>query len=351
MGVLANLKPPEIPLQSGLLFDDISSVLKQKSNGTIATELFIATVLWGGNNVAVKYQVMHWPPVITASTRFLLAGAALLLVMRFTDVLGKPTVLTDELRRGLWTRGAVSLAVYIVVFVWAVKMSSPSTVALFMGTSPVWALLLEEKPHWDSLHKYVAALLALVGVVVLFLPALSAVSIGRGALFGNLLALLASVLWTVYSRQCRRFTHAMSGLELTGQTFWRAGIFLLPIAVVEWVTQPVRWDVTAAWLQVYAVLLSGLLAFGLWNDALRVWPTSRAFLFGNLIPITTMAFSYLFMGEKITVHFWIALGLILSAVLIGQLDWKQFNLKTAVADDEFSQGPGDKAIPNHSPDP
>lgn len=290
-----------------------------KSNATIVAELVLATVLWGGNNVAVKYQVRYWPPIFTASVRFLLAGLVLVVVMRWTDWLGKPAKIDARFARRLWTHGATSLALYIMVFVWALKLTSPATVALFMGTSPVWALIWEERPSRTSAPRYAAATLALAGVVVLFLPGLHA---GSSTWIGNTLAFAASIFWTFYSRQCRTFGSVMSGIELTGHTFWRSGVLLLPLAAIEVITRGVVWNTTAVVLQVYAVLFSGLLAFGLWNDALRVWPTSRAFLFGNLIPITTMIFAHYFMDEPVTPRFWIALSLILSAVLLGQTDWK-----------------------------
>src|SRR5262249_23332580 len=178
----------------------------------------------------------------------------LLVVMRWTDWLGRPATLSPDQRKKLWTHAAVSLAVYVVVFVWAVAFTSPATVALFLGTSPVWALVWEERFSKHSAHRYLAAALALAGVLVLFLPNLD---LRSADLTGNLLALAASVLWTLFSRQCRAFTPVMSGLELTGQTFWRAGVLLIPIALIEVIVRGVRWNATAMVLQLYAILFSG----------------------------------------------------------------------------------------------
>jgi drug/metabolite transporter (DMT)-like permease len=212
------------------------------------------------------------------------------------------------------------LAFYIACYVWAVRFTSASSVALFMGTSPVWALVWEERLTRHSAHRYLAALLALAGICALFLPTLRTES---AAWVGNLIALAASVMWTVFSRQCRTFTGVMSGLELTGQNFWRAGLMLTPLALIEVLTRGVTWNPFVAGLHVYTIVLSGLVAFALWNHALAVWPTSRAFLFTNLIPISTMFFAHVFLGEALTPSIWIALGLILAAVLLGQADWRK----------------------------
>lgn len=288
-----------------------------KSNALIASELLLVMILWGGNNAAMKYQLRFWPPVFTASIRFLCAGFLLVLIMRWTQWLGRPADLTPEQRRELWTHASLPLAMYITVFVWALHFTSSSSVALFMGTSPVWALIWEERPSLKTAHRYAAALLALAGVAVLFPPGSGS---ANSTWAGNALALLASVLWTHYSRQTKRFGKAISGIELTGQSFWRAGILLLPLAGLELLTRGIVHDRATLWLTGYSVIFSGLLAFGLWNDALRAWPTSRAFLFGNLIPVTTMLFAYFFLGEPMTPRFWLALSLVVAAVVLGQAE-------------------------------
>ena len=114
-----------------------------KNNAVIAGSLLFTIFLWGGNNAGTKWLVMSWPPVFTGSIRFLLAGILLLAVLRFTKFLGAFQPLTPELRRQLWLRGGLTLAVYIIAFNWALRLTTASHVALYLGASPVWALLWE----------------------------------------------------------------------------------------------------------------------------------------------------------------------------------------------------------------
>ena len=74
--------------------------------------------------------------------------------------------------------------------------------ALYIGASPVWTLLVEERPRrtWGSVRCYGAALLALGGVLVLFWPALQT---ARMDLRGEFLGLAASILWANFSHQMR----------------------------------------------------------------------------------------------------------------------------------------------------
>src|SRR5580698_2994366 len=149
--------------------------LETKSHhSAIASGLLLAAILWGGNNVGVKVLVKYWPPITTGCTRFLAAGLLMLALFRWTKWFGGETRLTAEMKRLLWVRSGLSLAVYIVAFNWALKLTELSHVAIYLGAAPVWALLWEGPPekNWKSFQRYGAAALAFCGVLILFLPTL-----------------------------------------------------------------------------------------------------------------------------------------------------------------------------------
>ena len=125
---------------------------EKKNNSAIAAGLLLTVIFWGGNNAGTKWLVGSWPPIWTGSTRFFFAGFILLAILRFTNLLGKFQALAREQYRSLWLRGGLSLAAYVVVFCWAFKLTAASHVALYLGASPIWALLWEEKPgrNWAS---------------------------------------------------------------------------------------------------------------------------------------------------------------------------------------------------------
>jgi drug/metabolite transporter (DMT)-like permease len=293
-------------------------------NVTIAASLLFTILLWGGNNTGTKWLVQAWPPVGTGSMRFFCAGLLMVGLMHWTNLLGRPVALTRQQNRDLWWRGGFTLAVYIICFNWALRFTSASHVALYLGASPVWALLWEERPRktWRSAQRYGAAALALAGVVVLFWPALRN---ARTNALGELLGLLCSGLWTVYGRQSRALGETLPGAEAAAHCMWRAGVWLAPVALVELLAgagfHGTAWQLT---VQFYCVVAGGVVAFGFWNHALAVWPTSRVLLFNNLIPLSTMAWAHCCLGEPVTRTFWTAMGLILAGVLLGQVDFIRF---------------------------
>lgn len=293
-----------------------------KSNAALVVSLLFAVFLWGGNNAGTKWLVNSWPPIWTGSTRFLCAGVLLLAGLRWTTWFGGRSELTPDLQRRLWWRGGLSLAAYIVSFNYALRYTSVSHVALYLGASPVWALLWEGRPakHWRSAQRYAAAALALAGVCVLFWPALQS---GTANLAGEVLGLAASILWTNYGRQCRALGANLGGAEITAHTMYRAGVWLLPLGLVEAGSAGVPWSWPLAAVQGYCIVAGGVVAFGIWNNALRHWPTSQVLLFNNLIPLSSMAWAHACLREAITPTFWLAMVLIVAGVFLGQIKFEK----------------------------
>jgi drug/metabolite transporter (DMT)-like permease len=293
----------------------------RKHNALLVLSLVFAVFLWGGNNTGTKFIVGEWPPIWTGGSRFFCAGLLLLGILRYTAWLGRWDYVPADLRQRLWWRGGLSLAAYIVVFNTALRYTAASHVALYLGASPVWALVWEGVParSWSSAKRYSAAGLALVGVFVLFYPTLR----GGGSWFGELLGFACSLLWTHYGRQCRLLGARLSGAEISAHTMWRAGALLLPLSVVELWQRGLSWRLDVLGVQAYCILAGGVVAFGLWNNALRHWPASQVLLFNNLIPLSTTGWAHFWLGEAVTPTFWAAMALIAAGVVLGQASWQK----------------------------
>jgi len=295
-------------------------VSKPVNHTAIAASLLMVVIFWGGNNVGTKWLVMSWPPVWTGSVRFLCAGVILFGVLRFTGLLGAYQPLTRELCVQLWLRGGLSLAGYVVAFCWALHLTAASHVALYLGASPIWALVREERPrrNWASVRRYGAALLAVSGVLVLFWPALKMADTN---LAGEFCGLAASLLWANYNHQSRFLAARINGVAVAAHSMWMSGMWLLPVGLVELARHGAVLDARHLGVQAFCIVFGGVVPYAFWNFALRHWRTSRVMLFNNFIPVTTTAWAYFVLGEPITSTFCAAMVLIATGVAVGQADW------------------------------
>ena len=299
-------------------------VSENKHNTAITGSLLLVVFLWGGNNVGTKWLLLNsWTPIWTGGVRFLIAGLILLGVLRLTNWLGEFPALSKGHQRQLWLRGGLSLAAYVVAFCWALKLTATAHVALYIGASPVWSLLVEERPqrNWTSARRYAAALLALAGVGVLFWPALKSSSFNLG---GEVCGFLASLAWANFNLQSRLLALEISGLEVAANAMWMSGVLLLPLALVEIHARGVLLDARHLAVQGFNIILGSVVPYGLWNSALRHWPTSRVMLFNNLIPLSTAVWAHFCLREPISSAFWLAMMLIVAGVMLGQWDWSKY---------------------------
>lgn len=290
---------------------------KPNHHGAIAANLLLVVFLWGGNNVGTKWLVAAWPPVFTGCQRFLVAGLILLGLLRFTPWLGEFQVLTPALRRALWLRAGLVLAGYIVAFNWALRFTSASHVALYIGASPVWIVLVEGRRGSvrELARRWLAAGLAVAGVLVLSWPALHG---GTLNFWGEMLGLGASFLWAAYSHQVRQLSTQLNGTEVAAHTMWMAGVWLLPVGLAELWHHALPLNGASLGVMGFCIVFGAVIPYTLWNSALRHWPASQVMLFTNLIPLSTSLWALVFLKEPMTHTFWLAMILIVAGVFLGQ---------------------------------
>jgi DME family drug/metabolite transporter len=293
------------------------AVSKPKNNGTIVASLLLVVFFWGGNNVGTKWLVAGWPPVFTGSQRLLVAGLILLALLRFTPWLGEFQPLTPALRRALWLKAGLGLASYMVFFNWALRLTSASHVALYLGTSPVWILLAEGRrpPLAEMVRRVAAAGLAVAGVLVLFGPAFRG---GKVNIWGDLMGLAASFLWAAYSHFSRQLRDHLNGTEVAAHTMWMAGVWLIPVSVWELFHHAISFNAANLSVMAGCIIFGAVIAYALWNNALRHWPASQVMLFTNLIPLSTSLWALACLREPMTHTFWLAMILIVAGVVLGQ---------------------------------
>jgi len=298
--------------------------VREGSNHTtnIVTGLVVAVFLWGGNNVATKYLVDRWPPVWTSCTRFLISGALLLFLARYTKWFGVYKPVSPDVNKALWWKGSLSFTAYILSFIWALRFSTAANMGLLFATSPVWALLWEIKQveQLELIKRFAAAILTLFGVAILFQSTSTDQSTNW---IGNGLGLLASILWTVYSRVCRSFANQLSSAQINGHNFVRTFVWLLPFAIYDQCTQVIPMEIKLWSTQIYSIIAAGVFAFALWTNALKQWPTSRVMLFVNLIPLTTVLCGWIFLNETVNAPFWWAMLFVMAGVVLGLADLRR----------------------------
>jgi drug/metabolite transporter (DMT)-like permease len=217
--------------------------------------------------------------------------------------------------------GAALVGIFLnqLSFVYAIKLTTATTVALLFGTLPVMTGIFAFLMGIERLGSrfWLAAVLAFGGAALVALGSGGGVS---GQLWGDLLGFAASATWAWYTVALSPLLERYSTLRLSAVAFT---IGTVPLAVVG-APQLLRQDYaglgTTIWLLlVFAIVGPLVLANLLWFGGIsRVGP-SRASVFANLQPFLAAIFSLLILSEplgrlQVAGGFAIACGILLARV-------------------------------------
>ena len=260
--------------------------------------MLLATVtLWALNFTVTKYVLSHgFQPIAYGCLRFGMAAAILSAV-----AYGRERSF-EMRRRDLISLGAAALiGIFLnqLTFVYAIKLTTATTVALLFGTLPVLAGLFAYVLGIERLGRrfWLAGGLAASGAALVALGSSGAVSTH---VWGVLLALAATATWAWYSVAAAPLLQRYTPVRVSSLAFVIGSIPLFIVGSPQLASQDYGFGPGIWLLYVFAVLGPLVVANLLWFGAIsRVGP-SRASVFANLQPFLAAIFSLFILDESMT---------------------------------------------------
>ncbi|MGU1663355.1 DMT family transporter [Pseudomonas aeruginosa] len=301
--------------------------------------LILAMALWGSSYVVLKVAFRELPPFWVIFGRMALGSLVFLVAWRWRGRI--------DYRPGDW-KYLLGLAVcepclYFLCESFALQYTSAAQAGMITALLP----LLVAVGAWLLLHERIGRMtwigfgLAVLGSIWLSLagePDLHAPQ----PLLGNFFELLAMLCATGYTLLLKHLSARYSAFALTAMQAFVGTLFFLPLARAR--PPPPRhppagtpgggggrgWAALAradlpsqpSALGIQAVVYLGVVvtvgAYGLYNFGVGRLPASQASGFINLIPVFTLVFAALFLGETLNGPQMLAAGLVFIGVAISQ---------------------------------
>jgi drug/metabolite transporter (DMT)-like permease len=278
-------------------------------------EALFAVTVWGASFIATKVALRDVSPITVVWTRFgmgvIILGIAVTVRAQFTLP-----------RREEWGYYALLGFLGITFHQWlqstALLTSRASTTAWIVATTPVFMALLGWLALKERLHSWqiLGILLAALGVLLVVTDGqLAALSPGHFGQPGDVLILMSSVNWAIFSVLSRR------------------GLASQPAALMMFYVMALGWSFTSiqlfagpglreipqltrdGWLGVtfLGVFCSGL-AYIAWYDTLQILPAAQLGSFLYLEPPVAVVVSALILAESLTMAALLGGGVILFGV-------------------------------------
>jgi drug/metabolite transporter (DMT)-like permease len=258
--------------------------------------MLLGTVLlWALNITVTKYVLTHgWSPLAYGTIRYF---AAIALFWMFTYQRERSfRIERRDLRLVLFA--AAMIFVNQVCFVYGLKLAHASTVALLLGTTPVFIGLISLTLRLEHLSRafWIGAAATFCGVSLIAASAGGGFSAG---LEGDLIAVAAAFTWACYTVTIAPLMRRYSPFRISALVLAIGWVPLALVSIPQLESQAFSFG-WKTWLGFgYAVIGPLFLTNILWFTAIdRVGP-SRASLFGNLQPFFAVLFALLLLSETL----------------------------------------------------
>lgn len=257
--------------------------------------LIVTNIAWAGNFLLGKVAVGTMDPLSLVFLRWSLVVIPLLVVAQCLEHPDWRSALRHWPR--LLLLGLLGIIGYTLLLYWALQHTTPLNAALVNAFNPALIVLaavvfLHAKIGWKSVAGIITAL---IGVIFLLTDGRvwEVFSVHYG--LGDLLIVIAVVLWTAYTIIARR--SPVPPITSTALQVLFSVVLLVPFVILFGLHLPST--PAGAWSLIYIAVFPSLIAYVLWNWALSVVGPSQAAVYLNLLPMLTAAASVL-MGVSLT---------------------------------------------------
>lgn len=277
--------------------------------------LFAAMVLWAGSFIALKIAFFAYDPMLVIFLRMAIASLGFVpLASRMGPNVPRP----GDVPLILFML-ACEPCLYFLFEAAALVNTSASQAGMITAMLPLMVAVgagffLGEKV---GARTYAGFGLAIAGATLLSLGAGSGRSSPNPAL-GNFFEFCAMLCATGYTIALKRLTERYRPLFLTALQACAGSLFFLPFLFLPSTTWPESFHLGATASVVYLGLFVTMGAYGLYNYSLSRVKASQASAFVNLIPVLTVLFGRMFLGERLTALQYLASFMVVSGVLMSQ---------------------------------
>jgi drug/metabolite transporter (DMT)-like permease len=276
----------------------------------------LVMVTWAANVVAVKAAIADVPPIVFAFARFGAAFLVLLALLRWREgsiSLPRRDVIPIALL------GLAGFGLYQDLWVSALGQTTAANSALLTAATPVSTILIAAAVGSDKLSPAKA-----IGAAVSFCGAVGIVAATHGfgltgASGGDLMTLLATVLWACYVSFGAPVLQRHSPLRTATWAIGFGCLGMLPLALLE----APQFDVSHVSLGIvglfaYCALVPAAAANVVLFAAIKVLGPTRVMLFQFLVPAFAVVMAWFFLGEAIVLGQVIGGLVIVAGILVAR---------------------------------
>lgn len=277
-------------------------------------------LVWGITFISTKVLLQDFTALEITFYRLVLAVFALLATGMPKSFVEKPKSFSIQSEWKIMLAGLCGVTLYFVFQNLALAYTLTSNVGVLISAAPLFIALisfvvLREKPKKGFFPGF---MIAMVGISLI---AYNGNFILKLNPLGDVLSILAALVWAVYSVTVKSIESSQSSLfKQTRKIFLYGLLFLLPLLPFFGFRFGVeRLARLPNLLNLFFLgVIASALCFGSWNFAVRVLGPVRTSLYIYMIPVITTIASVVVLHEPITLASGIGIVLILAGMVLSE---------------------------------
>jgi drug/metabolite transporter (DMT)-like permease len=294
--------------------------------------LFGTVLLWALNITVTKYMFQHgWHPLAYGTIRYFVAIA---LFWCFTYYRERSFRIA---RKDMWLVLLAAAMIFLnqLSFVYGIKLAHASTVALLLGTTPIFIGLISLALRLERLARafWIGAGITFGGVALI---AIANGSVGS-SLNGTLISIGTALTWACYTVAIAPLMRRYSPFRISALVLAIGWVPLALTSIPQLGDQQFTfgWKV---WLGFgYAVIGPLFLTNILWFTAISRVGASRASLFANMQPFFAVLFALLLLSESLHAMEIVGGALIFAGIAFERIARRPLPAQTVAGRDEPRQ--------------
>lgn len=279
--------------------------------------LLIAVAIWGFAGPVIKFTLGYFDPIVFLTYRFGLTTAILFPVWLISEHRKSWPRLNPADWLSLIISGLLGTTLQLLLLFEGFKLTTSLEGIIITSTSPI--LVAIASAFWLRDH---ITLREKIGLIAAFIGSIIVV-VGpgpAGSLWGNFLILLSNLAWVGYVILSKKqLRHALSPLFITMFNFLVGFISMSLILFTTTNHEPITNNISAHLGVAYMALLSGALAYYLYQAGQKSIEASEANVFLYLQPLFAAPLAYLWLHEYITLPLAIGSAVIAAGVIVSEI--------------------------------
>lgn len=299
----------------------------QEKFGLTDIYMLLAILIWAINFPFIKIALREFSPPAFNGIRLTFASVVLV----FFLILAKHELRVEK--RDLWKLiilGIIGNTIYQMLFIHGIHLTTASSTAIIMAMTPasvalLSSLLKHEKLHWAA---WLGIVLSFIGFYLVITEQPGTFIFSWKSLKGDMMIFFGNIVWTVYTVFSKPLLGRISPLKWSALTLAVGTVFYLPFCVPAFVRQDFGQISYKGWsILIYSGLFALAFSYVAWYASVRRVGNSKTAIYGNITPVMTVIFAYIFITEKVSL--WQAFGalIILLGVYLTRSGYRSFKKK------------------------